>query len=246
MPLFDATAGVPGLIVRGAGEPVVNHATPIENRWGGWYVTGSAVPARHRGNVDIDRLFDAPPASPPRWPSFAAQFDTSGYLSARSDVTALMLFEHQMHLMNLLTRIGWEARVQKSKISIRDAAREVVDYMVFVDEASLAEPVAASSGFVERFEAAGPRDSHGRSLRQMDLRTRLMRFPCSYMIYAPAFDGLPERAKDAIYRRLWAVLSGAARERDYSRLSLADRQAVVEILRETKRDLPAYFAAVTR
>ena len=236
-----STAGVPGVLVRSAGEFAVNHTLPIDRRWGGWYVTGRQVPAQHRGNVDFDRLFEAPVTRAPNWPSFSAQFDTSGYLSSYSDVAALMVFEHQMHLMNLLTRIGWEARVQQPTMPLADAAREVVDYMLFVDEAPLEDTIAGSSGFVERFEAMGPRDKMGRSLRQVDLRTRLMRHPCSYMVYAPVFDALPGRAKEAIYQRLWQVLSGTLRDAAYKNLSRTDRQAIVEILRDTKPDLPAYF-----
>jgi hypothetical protein len=68
-----------------------------------------------------------------------------------------------------------------------------------------------------------------------------MRYPCSYMIYTPAFDGLPAAAKAAVYRRLWQVLSGEAKDKKYASLSPADRQAIVEILRDTKKDLPEYF-----
>jgi hypothetical protein len=92
------------------------------------------------------------------------------------------------------------------------------------------------------FAARGPRDSRGRSLRDLDLRTRLMRYPCSYLIYSEPFDALPPAAKQAVYARVWAVLSGAVRDGRYDRLTAADRQAVVDILRETKPDLPAYFA----
>ena len=41
------------------------------------------------------------------------------------------------------------------------------------------------------------------------------------------------------------VLSGEEKGGQYSRLSLADRQAIVDILRETKQGLPAYFQPVT-
>ena len=46
--------------------------------------------------------------------------------------------------------------------------------------------------------------------------------------------------------RMWHVLAGEAREPRYRSLSLTDRQAVVEILKDTKPDLPAYFTAVTK
>jgi hypothetical protein len=66
------------------------------------------------------------------------------------------------------------------------------------------------------------------------------------MIYSEAFDALPTAARDLVYQRLWDVLSGGSRDRRFSRLTLADRQAAVDILRETKRGLPAYFQPVTR
>jgi hypothetical protein len=73
---------------------------------------------------------------------------------------------------------------------------------------------------------------------------RLMRFPSSYLIYSESFDALPEQAKRAIYARMWQILSGSAKEPRYARLSGEDRQAVIEILRETKADLPAYFGSI--
>ena len=124
-------------------------------------------------------------------------------------------------------------------------AAEVVDYMLFVDEAPLPEPVAGRSGFAERMSAAGPRDRQGRSLYELDLTRRLMKYPCSYLVYSPAFDALPPLAKLPIYKRMWQVLSGEAREPRYRSLSRADRQAIVEILRDTKPDLPSTFPAVT-
>ena len=38
-------------------------------------------------------------------------FEPDGYRTATSDVGALLVFSHQTQMMNLLTRIGWEARV---------------------------------------------------------------------------------------------------------------------------------------
>jgi hypothetical protein len=127
---------------------------------------------------------------------------------------------------------------------VSEAARDLVDYMLFIDEAPLAGPVKGGSGFAESFSAKGPRDGQGRSLREFDLRRRLFKYPCSYMIYTPAFDALPPAARDAVYSRLWEVLSGRDQQPRYKSLSLQDRQAIVSILRETKRDLPDYFKQV--
>jgi hypothetical protein len=83
-------------------------------------------------------------------------------------------------------------------------------------------------------------------LREFDLERRLMRYPCSYMIYSEAFDSLLAEAREAIYKRMWQILSGQERDQRYARLSLADRQAIVEILRDTKPGLPDYFQPVIR
>jgi hypothetical protein len=128
---------------------------------------------------------------------------------------------------------------------VREAAGDLVDYMLFVDEAPIGRKLEGSSGFAEKFMALGPRDSKGRSLRQLNLDLRLMQYPCSYMIYSEAFDALPAAAKAAAYDRLWQVLSGQDKDKKY-KLSLVDRQAIVEILRETKKDLPAFFQPVTK
>jgi hypothetical protein len=124
---------------------------------------------------------------------------------------------------------------------LQEAVNDVVDYLLFVDEAPLSAKIAGSSSFVKKFSAQGPRDSKRRSLRELDLVTRLLRYPCSYMIYTEAFDSLPSEAKDAIYRRMWQILSGQEKDARYARLSIGDRGAVVEILRETKQGLPSYF-----
>jgi hypothetical protein len=62
------------------------------------------------------------------------------------------------------------------------------------------------------------------------------------MIYSKPFDAMPAEVKTAIYKRMWEVLSGQEKDPKYARLSTADRRAIVEILRDTKRDLPGYFS----
>ena len=113
--------------------------------------------------------------------------------------------------------------------------------MLFVDEAPLPAGMRGSSGLATAFPARGPRDAKGRSLRDLDLQSRLLKYPCSYMVYSPAFDALSDRAKTAVYDRMWQVLSGQVAGEPYSRLSLADRRAIVEILRATKPGLPTFF-----
>jgi hypothetical protein len=262
------TLGVPGLVAYSVlpladerayrAAYVSDHRSPLADRWGGWYVTG-ARGVEHMGNRPTTgyrpapRDQDAAPADTPDLVSLDGEFDTQGYLTPYSDIVALMVLEHQTHMTNLITRMGWETRVAggsavEASSRAYATALELVDYLLFVDEAPL-DGLAGEdgrpygqSGFADVFGAGEPRDSRGRSLRQFDLDRRLMRYPCSFLIYTPAFDALPPAALDVVYRRLWQVLSGEEQGPRYQVLSRADRQAVVEILRETKTGLPAYFA----
>lgn len=238
------TGAVPGMI-----EPM-GQTRPLERRWGGWYVTGDLGTVRHFGNVDVATLTSGPTPATVTLASVEKTFDTRGYLTPYSDIAALMVFEHQMQMTNLVTRLGWAARVavhdkrpMTSSSAFRERVSDLVDYMLFVDEAPIASRLKGTSGFATSFSERGPRDSQGRSLRQLDLTTRLLRYPCSYMIYSAQFDTLPAEAKAAVYERLWAILSGKDSNTRYRHLSTGDRRAVLDILRETKRDLPRYFVS---
>jgi len=258
------TLGVPGLVVQSvyplpdelsyANGFTTVHGSPLEQRWGGWFVTGDAGGAKHMGNVPVMPADKGKSkiANPIKaLTSVEGQFDLKGYLTPYSDVVPQLVIAHQANMTNLITRTGWEARLADSRPSadasarVTEAARDLVDYLLFVDEAPLVGPVKGGAGYETVFAAAGPRDVKGRSLRDLDLRRRLLRYPCSYMIYTPAFDGLPARAKDAVYARLWEVLSGREKAPRYRNLTLADRQAIVEILRDTKPGLPTFFQPVT-
>jgi hypothetical protein len=261
------TLDVPGLLTRSMavgkggqtmpqfGNYVSDHRSPFEERWGGWFITGKAGSARHMGNVMLDENAASrqPSGSPQALVSLVGKFDLEGYPSGYSDVAAVMVLNHQVRMINLLTRVGWETRValdrQKNNPQEKESvgrliaadASELADYMLFIEEPPLRGKFESTSGFQAKFAATGPRDSRGRSLRQLDLGKRLMRHPCSYMIYSPAFDGLPLPAQNAVYARLWDILSGKDKAPKYSKLSAADRAAIVGILLETKPGLPSYF-----
>ena len=258
---YDAL-GVPGMLVRSnfigpnamtlrsLGSYNTDHRSPVEQRWGGWYVTGNSGSIRHMGNAIVTDENNPEAAVGPstlNLDSLKGKFHNDAFLSPYSDIVALLVFEHQMHIMNLFTRLGWQTRyalqngLDLRQKHIRDTTNDLVDYMLFVDEAPLPNPIHGTSGFAEKFSAEGPHDSKGRSLKQLDLERRLMRYPCSYMIYSEAFDALPTKARDAVYQRLWQILSGTEKTPKYARLSRGDREAVIEILRETKQHLPPYF-----
>ena len=266
------TLGVPGLTTLSTlplpDDPnayaigwTTDHRIPLEDRWGSWYVTGAPPALRHLGNTTAPMASvpgpDADPA--PVLDTLEGLFDLSGYPTPYSDIVALLVLEHRTHMTNLLVRMGWETRVANYEAArggqpsagptaagIQDTANELVDYLLFVHEAPLPPGIRSTSGFGAQFSAQGPFDSQGRSLHQLDLDGRLLRYPCSFLIYTDAFDALPERAKDAVYRRMWELLSKEATEDRAPRLTLDKRRAVVEILRDTKPNLPAYFQGAVR
>jgi hypothetical protein len=226
------------------------HGSPLEQRWGGWWVTGNTGGARHMGNVPVMPPDKSKARPNPQAPLASVEgiFDLKGYPSNSSDVVALLVLNHQTQMLNHLTRVGWEARVAAAEPSadanarVVEAAADLVSYMLFLDEAPLAGPVKGHTAYAEWFTAQGPRDGKGRSLREFDLTRRLFKYPCSYLIYSEAFDNLPANAKRAVYERLWALLSGKATPaRGQRAMAPADRQAVLDILRETKPDLSESF-----
>ena len=244
--VFMAPDGLP-LSQFGSYDP--DHRTLFRQRWGGWYVTGTHGSMRHMGNAIVTSAEQRDTMISERTlnrTSLDGLFDARGYVSAHSDIAALMVFQHQGHLMNLITRVGWDARIaaHAGRLNLtggplRDAVNELVDYLLLVDEEPLTAAITGTSGFAEKFGAQGPADSRGRSLRQLDLERRLLRYPCSYMIYSAAFGALPIEVRGAIYSRMWDILEGRETSPKYARLSEADRRAVVEILSETLHDLPS-------
>ena len=267
------TGGVPGFMVlstladrhgypiTGVHEGATKDATPMRQRFGGWYVTGTHGTAGHAGNVYSSLLghqvgdkaeyrarFDL--RSESALTSLAGKFDTTFYLTAQSDIVAIMVLTHQTILHNLITATHEAAREalmlgaiappdqRQQRITesprLRGAVENLVRGLLFVNEAPLEGPVQGTTTFAADFMAHGPRDPKGRSLRTLDLKTRLFRYPLSFLIHSEAFDALPEVAKRALYVRLDAVLRGTDQTPDLQSISAADRREVLEILTATK------------
>jgi hypothetical protein len=256
--------------VTSAGGFITDHSSALKDRWGGWYVSGTSGNQTHMGNAVIRDVRDDEVRAPvsqgiPNLTSLKPYFDTSAYLTPHSDIVALMTLEHQTQMDNLIIRAGWEARIamaQNKDInkafgdpeeSIRPSTQHRIDavvedmlaYMLFTQETKLTAPVIGTSGFSEEFPKRGPRDAKGRSLRDFDLKIRMFRYPCSFMIYSDAFDGMPSIVKDRLYRRLFEVLSGKDNSAAFASLNQQDRKAILEIVRETKNGLPSYWLAHT-
>jgi hypothetical protein len=187
----------------------------------------------------------------------AARFDVRPYLAPHSDIVALMVLEHQVTLHNQLTLASYRAVLAQQEKEVLNRmsgkpldapiesidrrldqiAAELVEHLLLSGETPLTDPIRGTSGFAEYFAALGPRDDKGRSLRQFDLQTRLFKYPCSYLVYSPAFDGLPEAVKSRVYRRLGEVLGAATPPAEFAHLTAADRRAIREILAATMTGL---------
>ncbi len=269
------TQGIPGHIVRSvyprpdgqpdfrAGSFITTDRSPMRERWGGWYVTGTHGLQRHMGN-SVARGAEAPEPEDlqgsPNLADLSKLINTSRYLGRYSDIVALMVAEHQTNLENLIIKAGYETRraldyearlnvelkrpngfrSESTQSRIASVVEPLVRAMLFSGEAALTDKVTGFSGFASDFSAGGIRDSRGRSLRDLDLSRRLMKHPCSYTIYSPGFDQLPSEAKSIAYRRIWEVVEGKEKGKEFAHLSEGDKTAIKEILLATKPE----FAAV--
>ncbi|MGH9666315.1 MAG: hypothetical protein ACRD9L_17950, partial [Bryobacteraceae bacterium] len=230
------TLGIPGLMVRSvypdstgmplfrAGTFITDHRSPLKERWGGWYVTGTHGAQTHMGNAvvrDRNQPEKLETDGTQNLTDLSSHIDTGAYLTPHSDIVALMTLEHQTQMVNLIVRVGWETRIalhdnaalnkelgqpdapasDSTTHRINSAVEEMLDYMLFSDETVLTAPIKGTSGFAEAFAKQGPRDEKGRSLRDFDMKTRMFKYPCSYIIYSEAFDAMPTAAKDRLYKR---------------------------------------------
>jgi hypothetical protein len=241
-----STGGVPGFIMRSVvtdryGYPVLSDSgattdiTPMEKRWGGWYVTGTLGNPPHMGNVFVPKLAGEIGnvqsylsqnhlVSTHDVTSLKDRFDVDPYLSPGSDAVALLVLAHQTSVHNLITLAGYEARIAGGELDARakGVADRLANSMMFGHQAALPAPVTGTSKFAEQFQAMGPKDSQGRSLRDLDLHEHVFKYPLSYLIYSDSFNALPDSVKQYVYGRIRAEAS----------------PDVLQILKDTKPDFP--------
>jgi hypothetical protein len=241
------TVGDDGNILPGTGTTDVDQRTPHPDRWGGWFVTseGGAPPysqMAHRGNITFSEGGNTSNQVFVDWLNSSPE--ARGYLLPSSDIATLLVFDHEMHAINLLTRLNWESRIDASDgrtglpATTQGLVNQLADYLLFRDEAPPLAPLTPRAGFAAYLAAKVPQDRRGRSFGQLDLVDRLLRYPCSYMVYSEAFDGLPAAVKERVYRRMVEVLTASDASAGYAHPSAADRRAVFDILKDTKPDFP--------
>ncbi len=250
-----------GLPLLRAGSHSVTHATPYEQRWGGWYVTGETGDMPHLGNRRLGEKERLEP-EPTQADSLVGLCDVDPYPVPTSDVVALLVLEHQAHMHTVLCWAGYEARralhfkrslnqdlglpeethVRSTDLRLKGAAEKVVDALLFIGEPRLPNSVGHASTFVAPFMERARRTSDGRSLRDLDLEQRLFRYPLSYLIHSELFRSLPQPLLDQIWLRLWLILNGVLDGPDDPQISSVDREAILEVLAGTfEGTLPSYW-----
>jgi hypothetical protein len=261
------TRGVPGVLLRSvhpneSGTPVpgarafiTDQDSPLSERWGGWYITGTLTDGKTMANAAAPVGATAKTAD---MKALAESFDPGAFLAPTSDAVALMVLGHQTQMHNLITLTNYRTRIalhnhgksaadsqelpEDVRAQFEKPAEQLLRYLLFASEAKLpgldATQIIASSAFAREFAARGPFDSKGRSLREFELNTRIFRYPLSYLVYSEAFDALPEPSKTYVYRRLLEVLSGEDQTPAFAALTAESRRAILEILLQTKSGLP--------
>ncbi|MEM7146589.1 MAG: hypothetical protein AAF591_15750 [Verrucomicrobiota bacterium] len=222
------------------------HAIPLEQRFGGWHLTGNHNIPKHWGNL-IGRFSDGELLTQTLEPG--SQFNWSNYPVATSDILPHLLLEHQTGFVNRAIEAHYRARTYlhegNGRLSPEHAkemdrqARLLTRYLLFADETRLPKAgIEGDPAYIEQFLASRRPDSEDQSLKDLDLNDRLFKYRCSYMIYSAAFQGLPDGFRHQVYRRLQEALDTDSPDPDYRYLPNAEKKAIAKILRETLPDFP--------
>lgn len=255
----DETGFFPGLIVKsvipgpGGGSLTAHrllqsgHGIPFAERFGGWHVTGAPGLAPHLGNLTgmlaqqkLTLLTNAP----------GQRFQWARYLTETSDILPHLLLEHQTGFINRAVAASYRVRsaLHENPAGLTPAqlemvssqSEELVRYLLFADEVPLPPgAVQADSRAREDFLKGRLVDSRGLSLRDLDLKTRMLRHRCSYMIHSVSFQGLPRVLKDLVYAGLGRALKPGSGDPVSRHLPEEEKKAIRGILGATLRDLPA-------
>lgn len=233
--------GKDGTVVAHEGWILTSDRTPLRSRWGGWYVTGMHGDQVHLGNIAVDSVYDLEDLESLRNGNHAdlsQLLDTSRYLTDKSDVVALLVLEHQVTVQNAIVRLNWDFR-QELEFDIEPLVRA----LLMAGTPQLSYPISGTAGFEVSFAARARPDSRGRSLRELDLQSRLFRHPLSFVIHSPAFSTLPPQVMRAVLLRIKAELTGDGARLERLPGDAESRAAAWEILLDTRPEFAAMITA---
>jgi len=221
------------------------HTQPLAERFGGWYVTGTGGFDGHWGNR-MGRLYQGELSATPLEPG--TRFSFERYPVATSDLLAHLLHEHQVGGVNRLIRAQYRFRELRHRNGgsvpqalppdLETELADLLSYLLFAQEAPLpASGIPGNPAFREGF-ARNRKAVDGHSLKDLDLRTRLLRFRCSYLVHTPFFEGLDADLRRRILRDLDHALSPEKRNAASRHLSDSEAAVIRTILRATVPGFP--------
>ncbi len=270
----SSTNNWPGIMVRSVfpqknGQPLyhagtyrTDHSSPLEERWGGWYVTGDSGKQSHLGNILAQedagtRKVTYQPMALAAVKSLDGLFPTEPYLAGgSSDMVALMILEHQVSVHNALVEGNLAARqtlyrhikmkevfgeapdspMSESNQSVLDSqAERIAGKLLFADEQIMKDAgVEGAVAFQQAFARNARFNRDRRSLKDLRLYERLFKYRCSYLIDSEAFHHLPQELKIRVWAKLSAALAVPARgDSKYQHLSDSEKVRITEILEDT-------------
>jgi hypothetical protein len=220
------------------------HRTPLSLRFGGWHVT-SAQPfgpskegllsVRTSAGVRVTRI------------KTGERYDPKMHLAQTSDIVAHLVHEHQVGFVNRVADLVTYARDGRFSLAAKatprperldSLTRDLVSYVLFSDEALLPPGgIAGDPAFLKDFSANRKLARNGKSLKDFDLKTRMFRHRCSYMIHTQQWREMPAAVKSRVYALMKAALTG--QDAEFSYLPEEERKTIIQILRDTVPDLPA-------
>ena len=256
----NATRRLPGLIaesllVSRAGSSletfrrdVQGHQIPLESRFGGWHLTGQHNISDHRANV-----MGIPNAGKNTIvPVEPGQYsDLSLHLLPTSDILPNLIHEHQIGFENRLVYAIYTLRQLKhenkgllgasAKAEIEERAEEMARYITFAEEAKFpAKGITGAPAYAEDFLRDRKVTKAGISLKDLDMKTRMFKHRCSYMLYTDTWKEAPKELKDRVYYHMALYLRDQP-DAQHAHIPAAERMAIRTILKETINDLPSWW-----
>ena len=259
IPALVVESVVPGMT--GGGETAfrrdrTGHDVPLNERFGGWIVTGAPDAMRHWGNIVM--TYDEN-GRHQQTVAPGELFDLGRYATGTSDILPHLLHEHQAGFVNRVLFAGYRFREWRGNEAadlsgeaterlrvLDDLARPVVEYLLFADEAPLPDGgIEGNTDYKNAFLANKRVSRAGLSLKDFDLRDRLFKHRCSYMIYSPTFAAMPKPLKERVYHLLHKALADIPSPSRFAYLPIEERRAIRSILSETLSDFSSVAPPTT-
>ncbi|MFP6854885.1 MAG: hypothetical protein VB980_03815 [Opitutales bacterium] len=245
--ISSVVPGPGGGSLEGFRQEETGHGIAWADRFGGWHLTGKHDIKKHWGNL-TGELSKAGLKKIPNQPG--QHFRLQRYPVPSSDALAHLLLEHQVGFVNRFISATYRARavlagaveeINESEVDafLEKEASVLTRYLLFADEVKF--PTGGIAGEVSlknHFQARARRASDGLSLRDFDLKTRMFRYRCSYMIHSASFQGLPTQLMSRVFTRMNAALSLEEPLPEYAYLPVSEKRIIRRILRDTLPLLP--------